>query len=202
MTSIHQEILNLKLTPNQFFMLLEIRDNPLSMHMWHQGDYQILLNMELITMILTGGHESSRITKAGEDVLRKVENLFKPQKKGTPAQILGEGYQEKIQEYLEIFPKIKLPSGKAARSDKKNVETSLAWFVSTYDYSWDIILKATQNYVAEYELKNYMYMQTSQYFIRKQQSDKSWGSELANRCSEIATGSVIAAENHFKDRVV
>lgn len=138
----------------------------------------------------------------GLKVLNEAESLFKTQKKGTPTQILGQGYQQKIQEYLEIFPKIKLPSGKAARSDKKNVETALAWFMSNYDYSWDIILKATESYVTEYELKNYLYMQTSQYFIRKQLSDKTWGSELANRCSEISTGSVVNTENHFKDKVV
>lgn len=202
MTSIHQEILNQKLTPNQFFLLLNIRENNMEYIISDIRDHNTLLEMKLVTMTPQGGHMQFEMTKEGEAVLKKVEKLFSPQKKGTPAQILGDGYQEKIQQYLEIFPKIKLPSGKAARSDKKNVETALAWFVSTYDYSWDIILKATQNYVAEYELKNYMYMQTSQYFIRKQQSDKSWGSELANRCSEIATGSVIATENHFKEKVV
>lgn len=165
-------------------------------------DYEHLLDHQLCTMTDTIGYLEFNITPKGHEALKRVERLFNPQKKGTPGQTLGEGYQEKIQEYLETFPKIKLPSGKAARSDKKNVETALMWFKNNYDYSWDIILKATADYVAEYELKNYLYMQTSQYFIRKQLPDKTWGSELANRCSDVLAGPAIQKETHFKDKVV
>jgi len=202
LTLIHQTIREQGLTPNQFFLLLNIRENDMEYIISDMKDHNALLDMKLATMTPQGGHMQFDMTKEGETVLKKVEALFKPQKKGTPAQILGEGYQEKIQQYLEIFPKMKLPSGKAARSDKKNVEIAFAWFMSTYDYSWETIFKATANYVAEYELKNYLYMQTSQYFIRKQLADKSWGSELANRCSDAASGPMIEKEDHFKTKAV
>jgi hypothetical protein len=63
-------------------------------------------------------------------------------------------------------------------------------------------LKATAAYVDEYERKNYMYMQTSQYFIRKQQSDKTWGSELANMCAVIESGDSLNDKNYFSENVV
>lgn len=190
------------MTPDQFFILYSIKEQlPFSKALIIKESHALNMGAFIEEKNTSTGITITLLPKALK-VISQADSLFKTQKKGTPAQILGEGYQQKIQEYLELFPKIKLPSGKAARSDKKNVETALAWFMSNYDYSWDIILKATESYVAEYELKNYLYMQTSQYFIRKQLSDKTWGSELANRCSEISTGSVINTENHFKDRVV
>ena len=95
-----------------------------------------------------------------------------------------------------------LPSGKAARSDKKNVETALRWFMENYEYSWNTILNAAKLYVAEFELKNYLYMQTSQYFIRKQNSDKTWASELANVCARVDAGDIRQQGNYFSEKVV
>jgi len=66
-----------------------------------------------------------------------------------------------ITQYLDLFPKGKLPSGKLARSDRKNIKTNFEWFFKTYDYSWDVVIRATALYVDEYEKKNYMYMKTS-----------------------------------------
>ena len=113
----------------------------------------------------------------------------------------GDDYQTKIKTYLELFPKLRLPSGKAARSDKKNVETAMRWFQENYDYSWDTILKATEAYVIDYQMRNYKYMQTSQYFIRKQNSDRTWGSELANWCSDLVNDNVQNSDNYFSENV-
>ena len=49
-------------------------------------------------------------------------------------------------------------------------------------YDWDTIFLATQKYISEYESKNFEYMRTAQYFIRKQNLDKSWDSDLATYC--------------------
>jgi hypothetical protein len=131
----------------------------------------------------------------------QVESFFKVSKKKTDNQVMGTGYKENIEKYLEIFPKVKLPSGKAARSDKKNVETAFKWFFETHEYSWDIVLQATEAYVSDYETRRYLYMQTSQYFIRKQQGDKTWNSELANWCA-IVEGGVVEQRPHFSEKVV
>jgi hypothetical protein len=135
-------------------------------------------------------------------ILGEVESFFSLQKKKTNNQVLGQDYSVHIDNYLLLFPKIKLPSGKAARTDKLNCETAFKWFFEHHQYSWETILKATADYVDEYERKNYLYMQTSQYFIRKQQPDKSWGSELANCCAVIEAGGMSQISNHFSDPVV
>lgn len=135
-------------------------------------------------------------------LVEQVESFFKVSKKKTDNQVMGEGYKDRIEQYLEIFPKIKLPSGKAARSDKKNVETAFKWFFETHDYSWDIVLRAAEAYVSDYETRRYLYMQTSQYFIRKQQGDKTWNSELANWCAVVKEGGVVEQRPHFSEKVV
>ena len=41
----------------------------------------------------------------------------------------------------------------------------------------------------------------SQFFIRKQQQDKSWNSELANYCELIISGEEPEEDANFKDTV-
>jgi hypothetical protein len=145
---------------------------------------------------------SNVILPAGIELLEKIDELFAVKKEASTKQLVGDDFKENIIKYLNLFPKRKLPSGKLARSDKKNIESNFRWFFKTFDYSWDIILKATAHYVDEYEKKNYLYMQTSQYFISKTQPDKSKMSELANYCAMIVDGVDMDDDNHFKERVV
>ena len=74
------------------------------------------------------------------------------------------------------------------KKSKKKTSTNLLgfrWFFETYNYDWETIFQATQKYVAEYESKNYEYMRTAQYFLRKQNVDKSWDSDLAIYCEYL-----------------
>jgi hypothetical protein len=66
------------------------------------------------------------------------------------------------------------------------------------------VIKATALYLDEYEAKNWAYMRTSQYFIRKVDSDKSITSDLANYCGIIEGGGNPDEDNknHFPDKVV
>jgi len=116
--------------------------------------------------------------------------------------ILGANSDAMITKYVELFPKRKLPSGKLARSNKKNLETNFRWFFNNFDYDWETIFKATAAYVDEYEAKGYLYMQTSKYFICKSQSDKSKTSELADYCELISSGGELDTDSHFKEKVV
>lgn len=182
-----------ELTPNQFYLLYCIRENIGSLH--------INIHQELRTLEAMGWLKDKKLTLKAEPLLQQVESFFKVQKKKTTEQVLGNGHSEYIEQYLLLFPKIKLPSGKAARSDKRNIETAFKWFFENYSYSWETIIKASAYYVDEFEKKGYLYMQTSQYFIRKQSSDKSWGSELANWCSIIEDGGP-EIPDHFSEKVV
>ena len=135
-------------------------------------------------------------------LLQDLDSFFKTSKKKTSTSVMGENFMENIETYLDIFPKFKLPSGKYARSDKKNLENNFKWFFESHSYSWETILDATRKYVDEYEVNGFKYMRTSQYFIRKQGSDKTYDSELANYCDMLLNGGEDPTQTHFKERVV
>ena len=147
-------------------------------------------------------NDNWELSAIANEILEEVEEFFSIQKEKALITVAGNDFKENIVKYLTLFPKRKLPSGKLARSDKKNIESNFKWFFKTFEYNWETVLTATAHYVDEYEKKNYLYMQTSQYFISKTQPDKSKMSELANYCSMIVEGTDMNDDNHFKERVV
>ena len=122
-------------------------------------------------------------------------------KKKTDVQLMGEDFSEKINIYRETFPNKRLPSGKPARVNVKVLAESFRWFFETYDYEWANVIKATKMYVNEYRDAEYMYMQTSQYFICKQDKHRVKHSTLADYCDMILEG-VSTEDEHFKENVV
>lgn len=141
------------------------------------------------------------LSENGVKMLKRIEDLFITRKKISALSIMGDDYKSKIQQYLELFPTAKLPSGKYARGDKRGVEENFKWFFQEYDYTWDVILKATEAYVADYYTRNYQYMQTGMYFIKKENLSKTIVSELANWCEQSINGSDFQEEKIFKQRV-
>ena len=179
-----------ELTPNQLYLLycLFVDEKPLYINM-----YTELRGLQVAGYVSTDG----RITNKGVEVAEKIPVAKKTAKK--PSLVITE---DCITQYLDLFPKGKLPSGKLARSDRKNIKTNLDWFFKTYEYSWDVVIRATALYVDEYEKKNYMYMKTSQYFISKMNPDRSRDSELANYCSSVVNNDYETDDNFFSERVV
>ena len=189
------------LTPNQFYMLYFMKNNISPVHVNIHQELRAVIAKGYINDLTSGAGQKYELTPKAHSAIDQVESLFRVQKKKTDTQIMGDDYQAKIKTYLELFPKIRLPSGKAARSDKKNVETAMRWFQENYEYDWDTILRATEAYVIDYQMRNYKFMQTSQYFIRKQNSDKTWASELANWCSDLVNDNVQNSDNYFSENV-
>jgi len=138
------------------------------------------------------------------DLIDQVESGVKVMKKKASTQVLGDDYDEKISQYLSIFPKIKLPSKKYAWVHPKNLETAFKWFFENYKFDWDTILEATEKYVEEFRQNNYLYMQTSKYFIRKQEgTEKTFVSTLADYCNAVQTGEMDSeTKKHFPIKVV
>ena len=114
---------------------------------------------------------------------------------------MGKNFVDKINNYREIFPAKKLPSGKPARNNVKALGEAFRWFFETYDHTWEEVHKATRMYVNEYRDADYMYMQTSQYFICKQDKHRVKHSTLADYCDMIIEG-VSTEDDHFKEKVV
>ena len=187
------------LTPNQFYLLYCIRENVQSIGLNLHQELRALLNDGFIHQDQT---EKITITEKGFLLLSEVESYFKVQKKKTSTAVLGPDFTEKLLQYNEMFPKIKLPSGKLARAAERNLETNFKWFFENYKYSWEIVLKATAAYVDEYERRNWNFMRTSMYFIKKQEKDHSITSDLADYCAMIQSGGSVDTPNHFSDKVV
>ena len=115
---------------------------------------------------------------------------------------MGKDFLDKINEYRNIFPAGKLPSGKPARVNVRSLETNFRWFFEEYSHDWDTIIKATKMYVNQYEENDFNYMMTSQYFIAKQDKHKVKTSTLADYCDMIIDGVSEITDNHFKEKVV
>jgi len=132
--------------------------------------------------------EELELTNKSIIFINEIESFFRKTKKKTSRDLLGDEFLDKIKEYNEIFPNKKLSSGKYARVNPKTLENAFRWFFENYDYDWDTIMKATFKYVDEYSVRRYEYMRTAQYFIRKQNTDKTWDSDLATYCELINDG--------------
>jgi hypothetical protein len=188
MKELFDELSKSGITPNGFYILWCIY--------YKEKPYLQKINLELRSLVASGYlHEDYIVTVKGISLLALGENQI------TTAPIVSNN-DENYDKFLSIFPKGKLPSGKPARVNKKNIEESFKWFFKNYTYDWDTILRATWYYIETYEKANYMYMKNSQYFIRKQNTDKSWDSELANYCEIIINGEDEDTSAHFSDNVV
>ena len=179
MEEIFNKLTKEELTPNSFYVLYCIKNNTKPNN---------FVNSSLaVTKLKQEGwlEENLQLTSKSIIFTTEIDGYFKKAKKKTTKDLLGDNFTNNIKTYVEIFPNRKLSSGKYARVNPKNLENSFRWFFENYDYDWDMIFKATKKYIYDYSLKNYEYMRTSQYFIRKQNTDKSYDSELADYCNMI-----------------
>ena len=88
--------------------------------------------------------------------------------------------------HREIFPKGRLPSGELGRQSPKELQDKFVWFFKTYpEYDWDLILDVTEFYVDTFSKKNYLYMASSSYFIKKTLPTKEVCSKLADYCQQV-----------------
>jgi len=190
-----------KLTPNQYYLLCSMRDSVTPLQMNIHLELRYLKNNGWIEL-LSEDPIQYKIGPEAVTLINQIEKLFKTTKKKTSAHLIGKNYEEMIKVYTSLFPNVKLPSGKAARSAPKNIETCFRWFFENHKYNWDTILNATRSYIDEYQQNNWKYMRTSQYFIRKQEPDKTFSSDLADYCAILESGGSIDTTPTFSTKVV
>ena len=181
MTDIFTRLIQEDLTPNTYYVLHCIKEKIVP----HK-----FVNKELECKRLQSNlwlTENLQLTSKSLIFMEEINGYFKRTKKKTSQDLMGKDFIANIEGYVEIFPNIKLSSGKYARVNAKNLEAPFKWFFETYDYDWETILKATERYVDEYSIRRYEYMRTAQYFIRKQNIDKSFESDLATYCEILKT---------------
>jgi hypothetical protein len=140
-------------------------------------------------MCMTKGliNENCELTNLGARVLNEFQTYLVKRKKNVTQHVLGENSAERVNEYRDAWPKKRLPSGELARQSAQELKDKFVWFFKTYpEYSWDLILDATDYYNMVYEKKNYQYMVTSSYFIKKTNTmSKEVTSKLADTCQEL-----------------
>jgi hypothetical protein len=200
MWELFQQMLKEGMTPNQFLILYGIKKS-LSLRLPDTEDAVMHLAAEGFIKLDKKSNIKFNLTVKGKKVISKFENYFIKAKKRTSIQLMGKSFNLKLNEYREIFPAGKLPSGKPARVNVKSLENSFRWFFENYDFSWNEVMNATKMYVNEYRDKEYMYMKTSQYFIAKEGKNKVKSSDLADYCDMIRDG-VQPEDDHFKEKVV
>lgn len=195
MTEIFNLLIEKDLTPNSFYVLYCIKEKTVPNKLVNKKlETQRLINQEWLT-------ENLQLTDKSLIFITKIDGYFKKSKKKTSKDLMGDNFMQKIDAYVKIFPNKKLSSGKYARVPAKSLEGSFRWFFENYDYDWQTVFAATQKYVNEYETKNYDYMRTSRYFLRKQNLDKSWDSDLATYC-EFLNDTPDVDENPFEELIV
>ena len=196
MNEIFNKLIKEKLTPNSLYVLHCIKEK-ISVS-------KSLANSDLeVHRLLTDGwlNDKLQLTSKSLIFMEELNSYFRKSKKKTSKDLMGDNFENKIKLYNSLFPAKKLGSGKYARTNVKNLETSFRWFFDNFNYDWKTILQATYKYIEEYKLKNYEYMRTSQYFIRKQNTDKSFESDLATYCdmlNEVDSNE----EDIFREKIV
>jgi len=184
------------ITPNECLYLFCIKEKITSKYL--DGNECInLIKKEFLKL----KNKKIILTSKGKSAVRQLNVLYTKKMKLSDIEILGNNSKEMVSKYRELFPAKKLPSGKLARNNVNTLIENFRWFFSTYDHTWEDILKATKMYVSEYEKDEYQYMKTSQYFISKQDKHKVKVSELADYC-DMAKEGLQNNDDHFKERVV
>lgn len=195
MTDIFTRLIQEGLTPNTYYVLHCIREKIVP----HK-----FVNKELECKRLQTDQwltENLELTSKSLIFMEEINGYFKRTKKKTSQDLMGQDFVKNIEKYVEIFPNKKLSSGKYARVNAKNLEAPFRWFFENYDYDWEEIIKATERYVDEFSIRRYEFMRTAQYFIRKQNIDKSFESDLATYCEIIRSGDD-EEQVYFSERVV
>lgn len=195
MGEIFFKISNAGLTPNAFYVLY-------CMHYKLVPDKSVNSSIEVIRLkSLNYVNKDLELSDKSIKFIQEIEGYFKKSKKKTSKNLMGDDFLDNIKTFNECFPATKLPSGVYARVNVKSLENAFRWFFQEFDYSWETVIQATEKYVEEYAINRYNYMRNSQYFVRKQNTDKTWDSTLATYCDMISQDDY-EAPVFFKEKIV
>jgi hypothetical protein len=195
MEEIFNKLLQAQITPNGLYVLYCIKNKV-------KCSDSVNFNIEVLRL-KSGNYLTESLELSGNSLkfIDEIDGYFKKSKKKTSKDLMGDSFQDNLKLYNEIFPKGKLPSGVPARVNIKGLENAFRWFFENFSYSWETVLKATEKYVDEYSMNRYNYMRNSQYFVRKQNTDKTWDSTLATYCDMIEADDY-EEPNYFKENIV
>jgi len=120
--------------------------------------------------------------KTAEKLLVEVTKKIKKVPYGT--------WIDEINQFNNMFPKGKRDGSTIAyRTNPKELHERFCWFFEAYpEYTWELVLNATKKYVEVCTENDVKYLQTSKYFIKKQDKNLEITSTLASLCWNIVEG--------------
>ena len=179
------------LSPNQIYFLDCCRDKIMPS--------KSLINVDAERMLAEHKgliDKDGKLTNKAVVILDEFETCLVKTKKKVAIEVLGNNFNEKLVEYRETFPAKRLPSGELARQNIEELKSKFVWFFKTYpEYDWDLILDATDYYNGIFKKKNYQFMVTSSYFIKKTSNNKEITSKLADYCQQIIDNPKLLLDN-------
>jgi len=184
------------LTPNQFYLLYCINNEISPPNINIHQEIRLLLNDG---WIIKDG-EKYIVDPKGASLISKIESFFNIHNKKSNNSLMGNDFEENAEKYNNTFPRMKLGSNKPARAPLKEILTAFKWFFEEYNYTWETIIQAASLYIESERVKGFKYTRTSKYFIRKQDQDKSWTSDLASYCDLVLNGEDFEKDD-FKENV-
>lgn len=174
-------LIKYNISPNQLYFLDSCRNKI--------KPSQIIDTEQERQAAINRGHidQDSKLSTGAVFILDEFETLLVKTKKKVVSDILGVNALDSIKIYREMFPTIKLPSGEYARQNIQELKDKFVWFFKTYpEFTWEIVLDATDYYVYNKQKEGYLYMMTSSYFIQKTDPrTKISRSSLADLCQNI-----------------
>lgn len=178
-----QELMRLlitnQITPNQLILLECIQEGIMSQDLVpdKKEELEYLKKKQYLDV-------SGILTTKALSLLDECNKLFIIPKNKKKNSYITPEFIQNLQEFREIFPNKKLPSGKAARTNFDDLKRKMVEFMIKYpQYDWNTILDATENYVETYRKADYMFMKTAGYYIMKNNE-----SDLATDCELLLEG--------------
>jgi hypothetical protein len=193
MNQLFQECLKHQITPNQLFLLYFFKNKVSPPLINIEEELQVCKDRNLITY-------DNKLSDSAEIILTDCELLFKKTKAKPTSDVLGENYKEKVKAYRELFPTGQHPTlGYTFRSSVEDLTPRFAWFFNKYkDFTWDLVLKATDVFIKKAEQNSYRGLGKSNYFIQKTDKESNTiTSPLADMCQDILDGAEAPAVPDF-----
>ena len=184
------------ITPNGLFVLYSMNDKVgYPNYISHLTETH---RLKLQGFIEGNDPKNYSITMKGFMIMKDVEKMMCHSKESVKLKSKYEDWQEHIVKYNSMFPTGKIEGCSVSyRTNPKELFERFKWFFIHFpEYSWDDVLTATKKYLKVFEDKgDNSYMQTSKYFIKKEDKSRAWSSGLATLCYNIANGNDVDADN-------
>jgi hypothetical protein len=177
-----------QVSPNGLFVLHCIKDKYIINDYIPHKHEQYKLE---VTGHLVSNKGTYNLTQKGLDLLDQVDEIYNAGKKTVNKKAKSKfcDWEQNVQQYNELFPKGKKEGSSVSfRTNPKELCMRFDWFFKEFpEYTWEHVMEATKKYIAGFEM-DYRYMQTSKYFIKKDDVNKNATSTLATMCYNIEQG--------------